>query len=64
MAPSTLPTGKEPAVPFKYEAGWTLDPAWTLWKREKFERKLAFKVLGTFLLYVYSCICIANLFLD
>lgn len=51
-------------MPFKYEAGWILDPAWTLGRRKKSERKLKFKVLGTFLLYACSCICITNLFLD
>jgi len=62
--PPLLHPRGEPAVPFKYETGWILDPAWTLGRRKKIERKLTFKVLGTFLLCVCSCICITNLFLD
>jgi hypothetical protein len=34
-APAALPLGLEPSVPIGYEAGWTSEPARTLWGREK-----------------------------
>jgi hypothetical protein len=33
---ATLPPGKEPLLPLGYEAGWTTEPVWTRWWREKF----------------------------
>jgi len=35
-APAALPPGKEPSVPIGYEAGWTPEPFWTRWWKEKF----------------------------
>jgi hypothetical protein len=34
-APATLPPGKEPPVSIGYEVGWTPEPVWTLWSRDK-----------------------------
>jgi hypothetical protein len=31
-APSALPPEKEPPIPVGYEAGWILEPVWTLWR--------------------------------
>jgi hypothetical protein len=30
-----FPPGKEPSVPIAKEVGWTPEPVWTLWSREK-----------------------------
>jgi hypothetical protein len=35
-APAALHPGKEPQVPTGEEAGWTPEPVWKLWRREKF----------------------------
>jgi hypothetical protein len=35
-APVALPPGKEPLVSIGQEAGWTPEPFWTRWWREKF----------------------------
>jgi len=35
-APSALPPGKEPLLPVGKKAGWTPEPFWTRWWREKF----------------------------
>jgi hypothetical protein len=32
---ATLCPGKEPPVPIGLEAGWTPEPVWTMWRREK-----------------------------
>jgi hypothetical protein len=32
--PADLPSEKEFAVRFEYEAGWAPEPVWTLWRRE------------------------------
>jgi hypothetical protein len=34
-APAALATGKEHPVPIGKEAGWALEPVWTLWNREQ-----------------------------
>jgi hypothetical protein len=31
---TTLPPGKEPAVPSGKEAEWTSEPVWTIWRTE------------------------------
>jgi hypothetical protein len=33
-APVALPPEKEPPVPIGLGAGWTLEPVWTMWRRE------------------------------
>jgi len=33
--PSLLTLGKGPPVPIKWVAGWTSEPVWTRWRREK-----------------------------
>jgi hypothetical protein len=35
-APAALPLGKEPPLAIGQEAGWTPEPVWTRWWREKF----------------------------
>jgi hypothetical protein len=34
-APAALPPGKEPPVRIQWEAGWTPEPVWMLWRRVK-----------------------------
>jgi hypothetical protein len=30
------PPRKQPSIPIEQEAGWALDPVWTLWSREEY----------------------------
>jgi hypothetical protein len=34
-APTVQPPGKETPIPTGQEAGWTPEPVWSTWKREK-----------------------------
>jgi hypothetical protein len=36
QAPAALPTGEEPLVPIRREAGWAPEPFWTRWWTEMF----------------------------